>query len=60
MDLIAEHKKKYAFFHEITGVAMQVHRKYKPGLLESAYEAALRFLLEQKGYGVERQSYKNL
>ena len=55
MDLIAEHNKKYAFFHEITGVAMQVHRKYKPGLLESAYEAALRFLLEQKGYGVERQ-----
>ena len=29
---------------------MLVHRKYKPGLLESAYEAALKYLLEQKGH----------
>jgi len=49
MDFIAEHNRKYAFFHEITGIAMQVHRKYKPGLVESAYEAALKYLLEQKG-----------
>lgn len=37
MNLISEHNKKYEFFHEITGIAMKVHRKYKPGLLESAY-----------------------
>jgi len=49
MDFIAEHNRKYAFFHEITGIAMQVHRKYKSGLVESAYEAALKYLLEQKG-----------
>ena len=55
MNLIAEHNKKYEFFHEITGIAMKVHRKYKPGLLESAYEAALKYLLELEGYEVERQ-----
>ena len=55
MDLINEHNRKYNFFHEITGEAMHVHRKYHKGLLESAYEAALKYLLEQKGYKVERQ-----
>ena len=57
MNLIAEHNKKYGFFHEITGIAMKIHRKYKPGLLESAYEAALKYLLELEGYEVERQVY---
>lgn len=57
MNLIKEHNSRYAFFHDITGVAMRVHSKYKPGLLESAYEAALKYLLEQKGYPVERQVY---
>lgn len=56
MDLINDHNKRYAFFHDITGEAMKVHRKYKPGLLESAYEAALMYLLELKGYKVERQA----
>ena len=57
MDLREEHNQKYAFFHEITGIAMEVHRKYHPGLLESAYEAALKYLLGQKGYKVERQVF---
>lgn len=57
MNLIEEHNKKYQFFSDITGEAMQVHRKYHPGLLESAYEAALKYLLEQKGYKVERQVF---
>ena len=34
---------------------MLVHRKFKPGLLESAYSAALRFLLKEKGHKVEKQ-----
>lgn len=55
MDLIQEYNKKYQFFSDITGEAMRVHRKYHNGLLESAYEAALKYLLEQKGYTVERQ-----
>lgn len=55
MNLIDEHNRKYKFFSDITGVAMRVHRKYHPGLLESAYEAALKYLLELQGYKVERQ-----
>ena len=57
MTLIEEYNKKYEFFKDITGEAMLVHRKYKPGLLESAYEAALKYLLEQKGYQVQRQVF---
>ncbi len=57
MNLIEQHNKKYKFFTDITGIAMEVHRKYHPGLLESAYEAALKYLLEQKGYKVERQVF---
>ena len=55
MTLIEEYNQRYKFFSEIVGVAMLVHRKYHPGLVESAYEAALKYLLEQKGYKVERQ-----
>ena len=57
MDMIMEYNKRYEFFRDITGEAMRVHRKFKPGLLESAYEAALKYLLEQKGYTVERQKF---
>ena len=52
-----EHNKFYYFFHDITGEAMQVHSEYHEGLLESAYEAALEYLLKLKGYTVERQVY---
>ena len=57
MDAISEYNKKYEFFREITGEAMRVHRKFRGGLLESAYEAALKYVLEQKGYKVERQVF---
>ena len=57
MNLIEEHNKKYEFFREITGVAMNVYNKYRPGLLESAYEAALKYLLELDGFKVERQVF---
>jgi GxxExxY protein len=57
MTLIEEHNKKYKFFVDITGIAMKVHRKYHPGLLESAYEAAMKYLLELDGYKVERQVF---
>lgn len=57
MNLIEEHNKKYAFFHEITGEAMKVHNKYSSGLLESAYEAALKYLLVLNGHKVEQQVY---
>ena len=57
MNLIEEHNKRWDFFRDITGEAMRVHRKYHFGLLESVYEAALKYLLELKGYTVERQVY---
>ena len=57
MDLIKEYNQRYEFFRDITGEAMRVHRKYRGGLLESAYEAALKYVLEQKGYKVERQVF---
>ena len=55
MNLIEEHNRKYQFFRTITGEAMRVYNEFKPGLLESAYEAALKYLLEQKGIKCERQ-----
>lgn len=55
MDLIKEHNKKYQFFVTITGVAMKVYNNYHSGLLESAYEAAMKYLLELDGYKVDRQ-----
>ena len=57
MDIVKEYNLKYDFFRDITGEAMRVHRKFRGGLLESAYEAALKYLLEQKGYTVERQVF---
>lgn len=57
MDAIKEHNQRYQFFADITGEAMRVHRKFRPGLVESAYEAALKYLLELKGMKVERQVY---
>lgn len=57
MDLLKEHNRKYQFFADITGIAMKVYNNYHYGLLESAYEAAMRYLLEEKGYKVERQVF---
>ena len=57
VDVVSEYNKKYEFFREITGEAMKIHRKWHSGLLESAYEAALKYLLEQKGFKVERQKF---
>ena len=40
---------------EIIGVAIKIHRKLGPGLLESTYEACLAYELEKLGFRVERQ-----
>ena len=48
---------QYKFFYDISGLAMKVHNKFGYGLLESAYEAGLEYLLNQNGYKVERQVY---
>ncbi len=55
MNLLKEYNRKYQFFSDIVGIAMKVYNKYRPGLIESAYEAALKYLLEQQGFNVERQ-----
>jgi GxxExxY protein len=55
MDLILEHNKQLERQRRITGIAMKVFNKYHGGLLESAYESALKYLLEQDGYQVEEQ-----
>ena len=57
VDIVQEYNKRYQFFREITGEAMRVHSKFRGGLLESAYEAALNYLLEKKGYTIERQVF---
>ncbi len=54
---LVELNTKYLFFKEITGRSMEIHREYKSGLLESAYEAALKYLLELDGYKVEKQVF---
>jgi GxxExxY protein len=40
---------------KIIGAAMQVHRTLGPGLLESAYEACLKYELEKRGFKVLSQ-----
>ena len=52
---IADIHKHCMTFYMITGVAMQVHAEYHPGLLESAYEAAMVYLLRQKNLKIEEQ-----
>lgn len=39
----------------VVDAALQLHRDLGPGLLESAYEAVLAKILEQRGLQVERQ-----
>ena len=38
----------------IIGAAIEVHRNLGPGLLESAYQAALAYELEQRCYQIEQ------
>jgi GxxExxY protein len=40
---------------EVIGAAIEVHRHFVPGLLESAYELALEHELRIRGLAVERQ-----
>jgi GxxExxY protein len=39
----------------IIGKALEIHKSVGPGLLESAYESALTYELEQSGFKVESQ-----
>lgn len=44
MDMIEATAQHLESFRQITGNTMKVHSEYKPGLLESAYEAAMEYL----------------
>ena len=51
--------------HDIVGAAIEVHRELGPGLLESAYEAALSYELDLRNISYVRQQhlpvvYKNV
>lgn len=41
--------------HAIIGCAMEVHKLFGPGLLESAYEECLTYELIKAGLNIERQ-----
>jgi GxxExxY protein len=47
--------KENEISYAIRGAAFKVHSKLGPGLLESAYEAALMYELKSKGLQVENQ-----
>jgi GxxExxY protein len=49
--------QKYIDFltKEIIGCAIEIHKELGPGLLESAYEKCMIYLLRKKGYKVESQ-----
>jgi len=49
--------QKYIDFltKEIIGCAIEIHKELDPGLLESAYEKCMVYLLRKKGYKVESQ-----
>ncbi len=42
---------------EVIGAAIEVHRELGPGLLESAYQTCLEYLLLKKGMKVRRELY---
>ncbi len=56
-EFLEKYNKQYLFFSDITEMAMKVYNKYHFGLLELAYESAMRHLLEQDGHKVEKQVY---
>lgn len=41
--------------YDITGLAIKVHKRLGPGLLESVYEKCLKFELERNGFEVKQQ-----
>lgn len=41
--------------YQVIGVALELHKNLGPGLLESTYESALKYDLEEAGLGVQQQ-----
>lgn len=55
MELRLTQKSVDKLVHDIIGCAIEIHKELGPGLLESAYEKCMIFLLEKKGYKVQSQ-----
>lgn len=57
---MADHQDRSGYMHQelteaIIGGAIEVHRAFGPGVLESCYEACLAHELTQRGIAVRRQ-----
>ena len=52
---MSEREELNKITERIIGAAIEIHRHLGPGLLESAYQAALAYELGQRGYKVEQQ-----
>lgn len=50
-----EHQRLDQISHSTIGAAIEVHRHFGPGLLESAHETCLVFALKRLGMKVEQQ-----
>jgi len=55
MDKIISQKYVDQIAHAIIGCAIDIHKELGPGLLESAYEKCMIYLLNKKGFKVESQ-----
>jgi len=55
MDKIISQKYVDQITHSIIGCAIDIHKELGPGLLESAYEKCMIYLLNKKGFKVESQ-----
>jgi GxxExxY protein len=55
MELRITQKYVDKLVHDIIGCAIEIHKELGPGLLESAYEKCMIFLLEKKGYKIQSQ-----
>ena len=55
MELRITQKYVDKLVHDIIGCAIEIHKELGLGLLESAYEKCMIFLLEKKGYKVQSQ-----